>query len=476
MSMRLRSALALCLFAAAAFAQETPAAFLKRSLAAYGATAQVRTVAYTVEGRASNRWQARDPKAPEALPTKATLVLRLDRGDFRSETEQRFPGGYLFHFVTVAEGATARTYDVPGSRVGKALFTLDAETRAQEFHQGTERLPFWTLRGLLAEAEQDAAPFSLHREGDLVRLAKAGKPAVDFVFDAGTSRLVRIESTLTTSTGDEAQRVLAFDRERAFEGLWQPTRIRTTLRGAITAAETTETLKAFTLHAEATGATWQVPADRVAPPEGTALEVERLSDTFLNVYDPDSGRNLPFLRVGRELVAFDAPLAPGFCDHVLEAVRKVWPDTRVAWVVLTHFHNDHVAGLPAYVRAGARVACSATARPMLESMLRLQGVPFDDATFHLPARARVPGLDLYEVPNRHVKGMVLAHLPGEGLIYEGDLLSLPVDGTLTAPLPVTRDLFAFLKAHPLAYTRMIGHHGNGRITPALLQALEGTRP
>ncbi len=480
MSMRLCSISLLCLALSAlsVSAQEAPAAFLKRSLAAYGDTERIQTVAYTFEGHASNLWQAKDPHSPEALPTKATVVLRLDRGDFRSETEQRFPGGYLFHFVTIAEGPTALTYDVPGSRVGKALFTLDAETRAQELAQAAARLPFWTLKNLLAEVDKDPAPFSLRADKDgALHLKKAGAPNLEYIFDARTLRLNRVETTRGTSTGDKARSVTTFSQERRFDGVWQPTRIQTTLRGKITSTDSVDLLRMMQINTEPEAVSWKAPSDRVAALASTALEVERVSDTFLNIFDPDSGRNLPFARVGQELIAFDAPLAPGFCDRALAEVRKQWPEVHPAWVVITHFHNDHVAGLARYVREGARIACSAAARPMLEAMLRLQGVPFSKATFHLvsvghPDRSLAPDLDLYDVPNAHVKGMVMAHLPKEGLIYQGDLVSLPLDGTLTPALSVTRDFFTFLKAHPLAYTRMIGHHGNSHITPALMHTLE----
>jgi glyoxylase-like metal-dependent hydrolase (beta-lactamase superfamily II) len=462
-------------------AQETPEAFLKRSLAAYGSTDKIETIAYHFDGTSSNRWQSHDPSRIESLPTKAVATLRPASGDYRLETEQRFPGGYLFHFVSIGLGDSAHTYDASGSRFGKTLIDLDAKGKANQFTQSMDRLPFSIVRGLLSRAEKTPASFSIQQDKDeATQIIETNGTPVQYTFEPHTQRLQRIALSRRVATGDTVQIVTEFLHEKMFDGLWQAAEIRISQRGKITRSDTAEHLRTLLINAEPKGSSWAIPKDRKSSANAPDFQVEHLSENFINLYDSGSDRNLPFFRSGNEVTAFDAPVSPALTARALAELHKQWPDARLAHVVISHFHNDHVSGLAPYLAQGAQVHSSALAQPMLEELLKVQGVAIAPTTFVVmtgaAAKAVVPGLDLYEVPNSHVRGMVIAHLPQEGLIYEGDLLSIPSDGTLTKPLEANRDLFNFLKTRPLAFTRMIGHHGHNRITPATLKALQKKAP
>jgi hypothetical protein len=85
-------------------------------------------------------------------------------------------------------------------------------------------------------------------------------------------------------------------------------------------------------------------------------------------------------------------------------------------------------------------------------------------------------IEFYEVQNAHADGMALAYFPHEKLIYQGDLLSVPLDGTLPYAIQVTKDMQRFLTEKKLVFERMIGHHGHHGITNAMLGQILQRQP
>ncbi|MCD2421226.1 hypothetical protein LQ567_00525 [Niabella pedocola] len=78
-----------------------------------------------------------------------------------------------------------------------------------------------------------------------------------------------------------------------------------------------------------------------------------------------------------------------------------------------------------------------------------------------------------KVPNSHAQGLSFLYLPEEKLIYEGDLLSMPEDGTITPAFQVSREFYQFIQKHQITYRQIIGHHGLARITPETFQQTIG---
>jgi hypothetical protein len=78
-------------------------------------------------------------------------------------------------------------------------------------------------------------------------------------------------------------------------------------------------------------------------------------------------------------------------------------------------------------------------------------------------------IELHEVKNNHAEGLSFVFLPADKIIYEGDLYSLPDDGTITPAIEITRQFSSYLSEKKLKYDRIIGHHGHSNITPAILQ-------
>jgi hypothetical protein len=142
-------------------------------------------------------------------------------------------------------------------------------------------------------------------------------------------------------------------------------------------------------------------------------------------------------------------------------------DEVIRYVHLSHFHNDHTAGINAFLAEGATViatpATLAAVKTIVHPELALTATYLSFSKEHL-LKDGVHEVRFYEVPTGHAEGMSFVYLPKEGIIYQGDLYSLPDDRTTTPAIQATRDFYRFLQQRKLGVKQIIGHHGSSDIS------------
>ena len=176
----------------------------------------------------------------------------------------------------------------------------------------------------------------------------------------------------------------------------------------------------------------------------------------------DSGRgvegraNAGFIVTDDGVVVVDALASPREGEALLRTIRGVTPQP-IRWLVLTHHHPDHTFGAVVFRRAGARVIAHPDARTLASEagpdalvadwvrvvgLDAMRGFQFADSadrpvsasdTLHLGGRTIVvthPGAG-------HTAGDLLVWLPGERVLFAGDLLvedgvTMVVDGSAAA--------------------------------------------
>lgn len=127
-----------------------------------------------------------------------------------------------------------------------------------------------------------------------------------------------------------------------------------------------------------------------------------------------------------EAWAIDAPLETA--RPILARVReRGW---RLARLVLTHGHFDHVLDLERYLEAGVPIAAHPLERPLLEApQTELFGLPYRMPTCRIDEELgegmRLPlgaeSWEVWHVPG-HSPGHVALHCPARGVLLSGDLL------------------------------------------------------
>ncbi|WP_439126740.1 MBL fold metallo-hydrolase [Ramlibacter humi] len=193
------------------------------------------------------------------------------------------------------------------------------------------------------------------------------------------------------------------------------------------------------------------PAFAVTPvsPEGPAMLPQQVSASAWFVQGQSAlgspaNRNFisnaGFVVTPAGVVVIDALGSPSLAQQLLQRIRRVTPQP-VKYVVLTHYHADHVYGLQAFRAAGAKIVAHRAAREYLNSdtaRLRLEAsrqdlAPWIDANTHLvepdewldgPRDLQLGGttLKLLPVGPSHTPEDLVVYLPSEKVLFAGDIV------------------------------------------------------
>jgi glyoxylase-like metal-dependent hydrolase (beta-lactamase superfamily II) len=126
----------------------------------------------------------------------------------------------------------------------------------------------------------------------------------------------------------------------------------------------------------------------------------------------------------------------------IKALREVVKDKPIKYGVMTHHHNDHVLGVPAYEAEGAVVVGLEQHEAVIRDAaadgdsLKLQFVEdkyvFDDGSRKL---------ELYDIgPTPHAEHILVAYLPEEGILFEADHFPNPTNGRMPPAQGATKRL------------------------------------
>ncbi len=126
--------------------------------------------------------------------------------------------------------------------------------------------------------------------------------------------------------------------------------------------------------------------------------------------------------------------------YIAEA-KRMMPGKEIRYIMNTHPHSDHTAGLPVAVAEGATVITQANNLEFFERALNTPRTLLDDALAQNPHRVWVETVDtrktytdgthtvemLHITPAPHSNGLMVAYFPQERVLFQGDF-SLPAPG------------------------------------------------
>lgn len=207
-------------------------------------------------------------------------------------------------------------------------------------------------------------------------------------------------------------------------------RVRWVLRGVLALA--------FALSlAPARAADRAVKAERVAPDvwfvQGDSALGSSANRNFIS--------NAAFVVTRDGVVVIDSLGSPGLAEELLAEIRRVTPQP-VRYVIVTHYHADHIYGLQAFKAAGATIVAhpdgreylaSDTARRRLEASRqelfpwideRTQLVAADQWLAESDTTLRLGGKEfrIRHVGPAHTPEDLVIFEPGSGVLFAGDLV------------------------------------------------------
>jgi glyoxylase-like metal-dependent hydrolase (beta-lactamase superfamily II) len=268
------------------------------------------------------------------------------------------------------------------------------------------------------------------RSQRVISFADSQGARVLLYFDAATGLLTKSETLRSQAVAGDSSAEILYDDYRAVDGLKLPLHYVDRVAGV-----PTQEWRASSIELHAT-----MPAERFSPPPVFARvvddppepAVQKLGDGLYLIRAP---YNSMFAVFRDYVVAFEAPVSGGYAAAGLALIRATVPDKRIRYVVSTHFHFDHVAGVRAYVAEDIPILTTPDAQAVIERIASARHTMHPDTLSRSPKVPRIEAVrgkrviddgtnrvELYDIgPTDHVTHILAAYFPRAKVLFEADL-------------------------------------------------------
>ena len=195
-----------------------------------------------------------------------------------------------------------------------------------------------------------------------------------------------------------------------------------------------------------------------APPDDI---VEQLAD---NVYLITGGYVALVAGFEDHVLVFESGQSEARGETILAEVKGLFPDKPIRYIVNSHPHSDHTAGLVPFVREGATIVAHANNVEFLDMALSTPRTLLGEERLN-PRFDGVDGIGVYEdasmrvelhhIPNGHQDGALVAVLPAQGILFQADF-TLPQPGAEANPFVVS--LAEYVDETGLDFERYLAVH------------------
>ena len=215
-------------------------------------------------------------------------------------------------------------------------------------------------------------------------------------------------------------------------------------------------------------------ADDFAPPAGATkvdqksfeFHVSKVAPSVYFVENASFDYNSMFVVFNDYILVVEAPSSDRDSTKVIAAIRETAPGKPIRYIVPTHFHEDHIGGLRAYIREGATVVTTPGNLRFIEVLMKKlkaadPQVKLPDVEVIADKRGFSDGtvtLDLFNVPSPHVDEMVVPYIPSAGIVYVADGLTRDF-GPWRRPTTEERTIVSEFKQLGLDIRTVLPGHG-----------------
>ncbi len=412
---------------------------LDAGLQAHGGQAleQMTSFSGKFEGELIHRNQSRRPEAPyDRTPLSGVVAMDYKSGDAYLEQTGSWVGGFNWSGRTVRTKDGAVNYDLRNH----TATSLPQPAAANLMPNLGRRAPI----GYLREAK--------NRSGTLRYVGKTsvdGKAAeaisyaaentgvlITLYFDASTHLVTKTEAVdVDVVAGDSPSEVL-FSEYVPVNGVQLPKLRRSRHGGELDS----EVRYAWTVNQPLDAAMLRAPEGFPAPVAGAAQgdPLVKLAD---NVYVFRTSANYNVLLVGMQESVFvmEAPGNDKVTAEVLAKAKDIFAGKPVKYAAVSHFHDDHAGGARGYMAEGITLVTTPGNRAFFERVKNRNSSISGDKP--VPASAKIETvsgrrifsdgtttvelIDIGKGP--HTDEMLVAYLPQQKIVFQGDLLNLPND-------------------------------------------------
>lgn len=448
---------------------------LDAGLVAYGGLDALRTIeSMTIrhEGFTVHRNQSRRTDAPyERTPLSGTLIVEPRRGRLYHDNKGSYPGGFNWHWGLMTNGKEAARVTYLERRI-----------------TSTQALPPQAMRGRLRWLPHNLLISALERAVQLRSLGRANFDRRPHdVITTATEDGVQLTIYLDTRThlvskfellgsdpyfGDSVQEII-FPGYRAVEKFQVPTARVTKIMGEVVEEIPYVEVAFNKSYGEEQ---FKVPAGFTAPAAAAPVEAPPVNRLAENVYTiRGGGYNVLAVGFKDHVMVVETPGGDSTSREVIAKIKELLPGKPIKYAAVTHHHDDHAGGVRTYIAEGATIITTPALRSFFTRVAGAQNFTLQpDALARNPRpllwetlqngkRVFTDGAQtvvLYDIGSGpHMDEMLVAYLPNEKIIFQGDLLNRPEDGHIAPGNATTAHFAGWLKKSGLAVERIVGVHG-----------------
>jgi glyoxylase-like metal-dependent hydrolase (beta-lactamase superfamily II) len=172
------------------------------------------------------------------------------------------------------------------------------------------------------------------------------------------------------------------------------------------------------------------------------------------------------------VLVIEAPIGDGLSRSIMTKIKETAPGKPIRYLVATHYHIDHLAGVRAYLAAGTTVVTTpgnvkfidnlaSVVHPLNSKPLTYQRpLPIESFKGKRVFSDGEQVVELYDIgPTPHVDEMVIAYLPREKLVFVSDLFPVNFKGHIRVGDPTTELFEQKLRQLGLRVERIASGHG-----------------
>ena len=457
------------------------------------AWSNVRALLVRFEGELVHRNQSHRVAPPyDRTPLTGWVAYDNAGGRFGLDQAYSYPGGFDGRLRVITDGNAAYRLDM--IRRTAAPLRSAAVSQLQFF---VERMPQAVVQRALGQRASLRYVGQRTIDGrahEVVSFATEQGTLVTLSFDAASHLLTRVESLRSDVAEGDAVYAETFDGYRALavneaplvgsDTLMVPGTRVVTVAGepiaemtyAATSGGSLDSL--FTLPAGVAIDT-VVVSPRTTTPVTLAPGVHAITGV--------AGNTVLAVEFADHMMVVEPPGSDAASRLVLDTLARRFPAKPVRYVVATHFHDDHTGGVRAYMDAGATIVTTPSYVPFFQRIARRSGtLGAEERPLANPKIETVDGgrrvfedstrrVELIDIGrNPHTDEMLVAWLPEERILFQGDLWNPPW-GDTGAPRSgnATTEYFVeWLRRSGLEPERIVGVHGPVQ-TRAELEAAVG---
>ena len=444
---------------------------LDRAVNAYGGLKDLRSienVTYRIDGETVHRNQSKKTFMSERTPYKASFIIDPKNTRYRQQQDGWYPGG--FHWVNGF--AINRTEGAQWDEL-RGVFSPIPNVPLANFRQRLRQFPQFIILNAVDRASRlrylGTANFD-GRPHSVLSYSNEDGLEISLYIDDKTSLLSKYETLGTDVFAGDVVNEFIFTGYRSENGKLVPTG-RLERRGG----DITNDFKVLdvVINAPLTDANFKLREGlKMQGPPPAAAATTKYADTIYTVNA--GGYNVLVVGFKDHVFVMEAPNGDATSRQAIAEIKKLFPEKPIKYVAVTHHHDDHAGGIRPYIAEGATIIGLPGERTFFEKVtkstftidpdaLTLNPQPLKWESIAGGKRTLTDGTTTVELidigPGGHTDEMLVAFLPNERMVFQGDLVNRPANNDPATINDTTVHFANWLESKKLPIDRVIGVHG-----------------